>query len=348
MKNIDVLEYLPSGIMIIDNEFNPVLVNSSAKKIFEIELSDFKEELNSERFKRFKNIIQTAIDKDFSIDRVEVEILNKNNLPLTIGFSVKIIDENTVSKKYLIIFRNITEIIDLRKEVELQKRLSMLGQMAAGVSHELRNPLSSIRGLIELSLLKLRDEKIIKNLEIALSEVDTINNIITDVLNFAKPWLSDIREIEIHYFLDNIIENEMLYLKDDYYDKINIIRNYAPDLQKVLIDREALKVIFNNIFINSVHSLDGVENPEIIITTKFMNNMLKIEIKDNGVGITDEDKEQIFTPFFSTKVGKGTGLGLTIVKKIIDTIKGKLYFESVRGQGTTFNILLPCNLNNED
>lgn len=341
MKNIDVLDYLSSGAIIINNTFKPLSMNKSAEEFLDLKKNHFQKEIYTERFAKLKKILDSVINHNIEFDREEVEIFDAKGEPVTIGLNVNIIKEE--EKRYLIIFRNISDIIELKKEIELQKRLAMLGRMAAGVSHELRNPLGAIRGLIELSMIHIKEKNILNNLNLALEEIDSINNIITDVLNFAKPWISKITKVDIHSLINNNIENYLLTNKKNSLVKINIRKNYKKNISPIYIDKEAFKTIFDNIFINAVQAVENQSNSEISITTNIIKNFLFVEIKDNGYGIPSDKLEHVLMPFFSTKFESGTGIGLSITKKIIDTIKGKLYIDSVENQWTSFVFLLPIH-----
>jgi signal transduction histidine kinase len=346
LKNVDVLNYLTSGAIIINNNYIPETINKTAEESLETTKANFKKDLFSERLSNLKKIIDTVINNNIEFDRAEIEIIDKKKQPITIGLNINIIQGNP--KKYLIIFRNISEIKELKKEIELQKRLAILGRMAAGISHELRNPLGSVRGLIEISILKIKNDYIKSNLNMAIEEIDVINNIITDVLNFAKPWVSKIQKVNIHKLIEKLMEHHLLISKRKRKNNIHLKKNYKKNLNDCYIDKEGFKIIFSNIFINAIHAVKEKDKPEISITTNIIKDFLFVEIKDNGYGIPEDKIDHILMPFYSTKFDEGTGLGLGISKKIIDTLKGKLYIDSVENEWSTFIFLIPIKFKMKD
>ncbi|HOL48487.1 MAG TPA: ATP-binding protein [bacterium] len=338
MKKSEILENIVSGLIIITKELNVLYINKTACQILDIEdKKNSLDELKSPRLENLLRIIKEAIENNKFFDREEIEIRNKKNNELTIGLTI-----NKIKNVYLIVFRDITEIKEITKENEIRKRLIMLGQMAAGVAHEIRNPLSSIRGLIELSKAKIKDKKIKKNLEIALLEIDAINNIITDVLNFAKPWHIETNIINFNEYIDELIVKNIEIKKNEDVQYLKIIKEYDNNIGEVKIDSNAVKIIFNNIFINAIEAIEDKKEGEIKVITKLNGTNIELTVIDNGIGIEEDKKELLLNPFYSTKPSKGTGLGLTITKKIIDTIKGKLYFENNKNsKGMLFKVVLP-------
>lgn len=240
-------------------------------------------------------------------------------------------------------FNNMFQSLEQKSEYEQKlknmERLALVGQMAAGIAHEIKNPLTSIRSLLEI--LKddenLKNDNIQKNILIILNEVDRINKITNEFVMLAKPFKKEkqITDIDV-----NDIINKVLMLLNSQIKKNNIIV-YTNLNSKTLVkaNPDELAQVFLNILINSIQALENNNNEKkIIISTFDVQNRCQVEISDNGYGIDPSDINRIFMPFVTNKTN-GTGLGLAIVKQILDNISASITVESNKGNLTTFKIL---------
>ena len=236
-------------------------------------------------------------------------------------------------------FIDISVIKKLEKKLALNARLAALGEMSAGIAHEIRNPLGSIQIYMDLLKKRIGDEK--QNIDICnqvTEEVDRLNAFITEFLVYARPPRLAMKKENIHKVIDEVIN----YLPIHDNSGIHIVKNYdTSDNSFLKIDKEQIKRALLNIFLNS---LDALKNSgTITVETSFKKTENKsgnfcIRIKDNGTGIEDGSFEKIFDPFFSTKEN-GTGLGLPITEKIIREHNGRIEVSS-DSRGTVFSIFL--------
>lgn len=232
------------------------------------------------------------------------------------------------------------EVLSLeRKRIQLEN-LASLGEMVATIVHEIRNPLSSIKvGLTALLKRTQFEEKDKQCLELACLEVTFLEHFLRDLLNFAKP-------LELKSLTQNInlILDMALAQMDENFRlaKIKVKRKFAPNLPKLHVDARRLHQVFFNIFLNALEALKN--GGTIIVRTEYVSRkkMVRVELVDNGQGIDEQVKEEIFKPFYSTKV-KGTGLGLTVVQKVIEAHGGHVSIESKTGKGTKVTLELPAN-----
>jgi len=225
-----------------------------------------------------------------------------------------------------------------RLMVELQRtdRLKAVATMAAGMAHEIKNPLSSIKTFSEYLPIKYNDKDYRdKFTKIVSTEVDKINKIVQDLLDFSKPKPIEPKLTDIPKLLDNTIDllsNELIHRN------IDIIRQFDPDTPQITADPNKLKQAFLNLFLNSIDAINA--KGTITVSTKQQDNYLLIQIQDTGKGIPQNDISKIFDPFYTTKE-HGTGLGLSIVHGIVVEHKGEIFVESKPGQGACFIIKLP-------
>ena len=241
-----------------------------------------------------------------------------------------------VRKAETIIERRSLEQRRLVEQLNLAERLAALGEMVAGVSHEIKNPLGIIQSTAELLNNMPNSDEAQKRLSnVITAESQRLNRIVTEFLDFARP-----HELNVHMFdLKDIINNNIDFLRPEI-DKKGIVVESNPDGRNFMVeaDQDLIHRVLMNLIINSIQAISG--KGKIIINIADEKGGYSITIKDTGSGISNENITKIFNPFFTTKE-KGSGLGLPIVRKIIEGHGGTIDIESVEGVGTRVLISLP-------
>jgi signal transduction histidine kinase len=243
-----------------------------------------------------------------------------------------------VKKGEGIIEQRAREQIRLKEQLSQAQHLSSIGEMVAGVSHEIRNPL----GIISSSAALLKKKVSLTDPsntipDIIKEEAARLNSIITDFLNFAKPREPNLTECVIQ----EVLEKNIAFLSSEATDKgYHIDMEYAPDIPVVVADKDMLYQAFLNILINAMQSMP--EGGEIKITMITEERTVKIHFQDEGYGIPEDIQRKIWDPFFTTKE-KGTGLGLGIVKKIVELHGGNIQIENRKSNGVIVTVELPMN-----
>jgi len=225
----------------------------------------------------------------------------------------------------------------LEDQLNQAERLAALGEMVAGVSHEIKNPLGIIRSTAELLEEKSAHDQVQKKLStIIIEESGRLNDIVTDFLDFARPQVPNFQSCH----LEEIIDRNLSFLRPELDKKGVIVNNGNLNSGAFSIEADPglLYRAFLNIFINAIQSMKDGGNVSIKIREE--NENYQVEIQDTGIGISAENLKKIFNPFFTTKE-KGSGLGLAIVKKIIEGHKGTVWIESEQGLGTRVFVALP-------
>jgi len=223
-----------------------------------------------------------------------------------------------------------------------KENLASMGQLAAGVAHELNNPLGTILLFSDILLKETpQDDPKREDLQLIIQEATRCKAIVADLLNFARQQDVLSKDTDLHDLIERVIES--LQLKPDF-KGIEIKRDYDPDLPTIQTDPDQLKQVFINLLDNAAEAVEGCGLIEI--TTRVVDPAwVEIKISDTGCGIPKENMKKLFTPFFTTKPpGKGTGLGLSIVYGIIKMHRGQISAESTANEGTTFTITLPVRL----
>jgi signal transduction histidine kinase len=230
---------------------------------------------------------------------------------------------------------------DRLKKMYRADQLSVLGQLAAGAAHEIRNPLTIIRSTIQYLKDEVQNKEMVSEL---IEEVDRINTIIQGLLNFARP-----AELNIETFsLEALISQSVSLARTTAKNQIDIKFTNKCKSSDVHADSSQLKQVFLNLLLNSIDAVSDRENGFIYIIldtfkqTQGGDQYYTVELKDNGHGIPDENIEKLFVPFFTTKT-TGTGLGLSICYGIITRHGGEIEIYSKENMGTTINIKIPNN-----
>lgn len=214
--------------------------------------------------------------------------------------------------------------------VRRTERLAALGQLSAGLAHELRNPLSSIKGSAELLCRSAaRGNPVAQELaQIIIEEAERTNSLVTRFLDFARPLEPRRQAVDVTQIIDRAAHRA----------GVPIIRNYSPDVPRLNIDPELMEQVFLNLLTNA--SQASPPGAPITAVTRADDNLADISIVDRGCGIPPEKIDTIFNPFVTTKQN-GVGLGLAIVSRIVDGHGGKMAVESAPGKGSVFHVLLP-------
>lgn len=235
---------------------------------------------------------------------------------------------------------DIKQLQQLNEQLTRTEKLAAMGTLAAGVAHEVNNPLASISSLIQMMQSKTGiDEKTAENLKLIQTQIQRITQVTKDMMDFARVRPAANAQVDIN---DLIEKSLRLASFDKSFQKLAINKNLAADLPKVFADGDQLQQVFLNLFLNARDALP--EGGELEIETSAATSEVRIVVSDNGIGIKPDDAQKIFDPFFTTKpAGKGTGLGLAVCYGIITAHGGKIEIAANDLKGTTFIIVLPTN-----
>ena len=238
-----------------------------------------------------------------------------------------------------VIAHDITEQRRLEQQLIHSEKLSAVGQLAAGIAHEVGSPLTAISSLAQLLYERSDDEWNKDKLKIIREQIDRIARIVRELVNFSKPISTDVKEVSVN----QVIEEALHIVR---YDKrlkhFKIKQDLLPRLPMIRASFDQLLQVLINILLNAGDALDGRNDGEISISTQLVGEKIIIRVIDNGVGIPQKYQDHIFEPFFTTKKpGKGTGLGLWVCYNIVRGFSGEIVVESEENQGTAFHIILP-------
>ncbi len=250
-----------------------------------------------------------------------------------------IIDEEKKVVGFLGAHRDITEQKVLERQVVRSQKMETFGTLAAGIAHEVGNPLTSISSLVQLVQRQSSDEFVQEKLELVKNQINRIAKIIRELVDFSRPSTHEVKDVSINLVVREAL-NIVQYGKKARSMKFNVV--LEDNLPFVLAVQDQLLQVFLNILMNAVDASMGNPDSSISILTKQTDEKVEISIMDNGTGIAEHHLTKVFDPFFTTKeVGKGTGLGLWVSLGIIRNFGGDIHVESELNKGTTFIVRLP-------
>jgi PAS domain S-box-containing protein len=228
----------------------------------------------------------------------------------------------------------------LQEKAEISSRLASVGEMAAGIAHEINNPLTGVIGFSDMLMERELPQDMREQVEIIADGSRRVADIVKRLLTFARQHKPVRAMVNINDLIANTLNMRSYVLKTN---NINVITEYDETLPLITIDPGQIQQVFLNLIVNAEYSMKKTDKPgELKITTKIINDKITVSFRDNGLGISEENMKRLFQPFFTTKpVGEGTGLGLSLSRSIIAEHSGTLSVESKMNEGATFIIELP-------
>lgn len=350
-----LIEYSYEITMAIDENkiikyVSPSIEKITNYKIDDIFMKNLFEFIHTDDIEYLKNQFIDIIQNPDKILIFEIRFLNQSNGYLTFECTTRNLLNNPLINAIIINARDISERKKYEDQLLKSERLAAVGQLAAGISHEFNNILTIINGNIQLiikytELAHNFDKKYINRLNIIEKQINRGIDIVSKILSFSKPQPLQYEPVEISKIINEIIELQKSQME---LENIDISTEYNHK-SKLNVDKGQIEQVLFNLIINARHSILPKRKGSIKITTAEENEIMNISISDTGIGMDDETKSKIFTPFFTTKGAlskddyklKGTGLGLAISYTIIKNHNGSITVKTSKNTGATFIIKLP-------
>jgi two-component system sensor histidine kinase HydH len=335
----NVVENMPIGLIALDDQQRIAAFNHTAESLMQL---SFHEVMGQAADQILPPELCAAMNcpeiQDLVIEKeIDCTVGNGHIIPLEIGASL-LIDESGTHLGYVILFKDLTEVRALRREIERSQRLASVGRLAAGVAHEIRNPLSSIKGFA--TYFKQRYQDVPEDQQTAgimIQEVDRLNRVVSQLLEFAKPVTVSPKPNS----LKGLVKDSLKLIERQAQDKqIDINTRNSADIDEVKIDPDRINQVLLNLYLNAIEAMQPGGKLGIEIFDSEKNGGLNIQISDTGHGIAAEDLPKIFDPYFTTK-SSGTGLGLAIAHNIVEAMGGTIEVKSKTDKGTTFRLTIP-------
>jgi two-component system sensor histidine kinase HydH len=334
-----VVENLPMGLIATDEYGKVAAYNQTAEAILGIPSDTVFAEsaakvLPQELWKLTERLGNSGTVVE---EEVECQTASSTGVPLKVSGAVLHGDDEGFLG-YVFIFRDLVEVRRLQQEVERTKRLASLGSLAAGVAHEIRNPLSSVKGFATYFREKLKDSPQDRDTATTMiQEVERLDRVIGQLLEFARPSTLKIKPVRV----TDLIRHSLKLIEGDARTKgVEVKADLPANLPQALMDADRMNQVLLNLYLNAIQAMDGGGVLQVTVSRDDSRKLTTITVSDNGRGIEAADQERIFDPYFTTK-SDGTGLGLAIVHKILDAHGGSIKVSSQKGAGTTVTMTLP-------
>lgn len=333
-----VVENMPIGLLFIDADGKVVSFNQSAEAVLSMSSTEVLGRHAHEVLPReFHSLVVQCKSQTRIIEKeIDCPLENGALVPLDIIVS-PLQGDNDSFLGYIVLFRDLSEIQNLKSEVERSRRLASLGKLAAGIAHEIRNPLSSIKGFATYFKERYKDVPADQETaDIMIQEVERLNRVIGQLQEFARPVNIEKRPTDIM----KLIQQSLRLVEGDALQReIRVHLEGPPSMDNVTLDPDRIKQVLLNLYLNALEAM-GKGGTLTVMVRGEKPGMVEIEIRDTGEGITKEDLAHVFDPYFTRKPS-GTGLGLAIVHKIMESHRGEIHIESTVGKGTKVILSFP-------
>jgi two-component system sensor histidine kinase PilS (NtrC family) len=359
--NENIIQSINSGLLTLDSQGYIITFNRAAQKITGLAHSQVYLNHINEIFpdvKLAEDQVERNPDNDSLNFRFEMSFTKPDGKKLQLGFSSSnLTDAKGIEMGKILVFQDLTSFQTMREYIRRMDRLAAVGQLAAGIAHEIRNPLASISGSIQVLSKSLQpNDSDSRLMDIILRESNNLNLLISDFTQFAKPNRQRRESVHLKGIFDETLE--LFHNSPECMNGLTIRCDVADNIA-LEVDTKQLKQVLWNLIINGAqsilngggmlsivgrlkeegfHPFTNEQQPQETVTTS--SSWIEISVQDTGCGIAREEQEKIFDPFYTTK-DSGTGLGLSIVHKIIQEHGGTIAVNSTKGQGTCLTIYLP-------
>ena len=331
-----IVDNMPNGLISLDGDGRPVMINRAARTMFGFGEKSEKHLTNHPVLKALAGEFLKDLDSGQQILEREFAVSAEDGQSIPLAVSAALVQagaEGTEGQGAIFILRDLRQIRDLEEQVRQSEKLAAVGRLAAGVAHEVRNPLSSMRGLARF-LARGMDEasREAEYLKVMVGEIDRINRVVTGLLDFARPPRPELSSVDLNDLLRHTLG---LVTDDARHQGVDIIEELSENSLKALADRDQTIQAVLNVLLNGIEAMP--DGGLLKVRTYTDSGQAVISIEDTGPGVEPEDRSQLFDPFYTTKKS-GTGLGLALVARIMEAHHGRVVVGGQAGRGSVFSL----------
>lgn len=335
----EIVANLPVGIVVVGDEGRILYINTVARRLLNI--IDKPNRLVSATTILPKSILDlhAEINEQHPVAEREISLDMGAANPIPVTASVTdVINDDRQTLGFMVVLKDLSELRHLQKEIQRREKLAAVGNLAAGIAHEVRNPLSSIKGYAAFLGSQFdADSDQRRAAETMSEEVDRVNRVISELLEFARP--SDLKQKPTK-FRDLIDHCVKIVAHEAEFAGISIDTQVQTDMPAVLMDPDRMTQVLLNLLINAIQAMD--KGGRLDVGARMSGSQVILDVSDTGPGIPDEDLAHVFNPYFTRKKN-GTGLGLAIVVKIVENHGGSVGIQNRVGQGSIVTVSLPLH-----
>jgi len=356
---LSLMDALPLGIITLDHENKILTMNPNSES-----LTKHKE--SKSIGKNIAEIIPKLHDENFesNLKNITITLYHADQNPISVEVNTFPIFTDGESHGHGVILRDLRELQKLQEELHRQERLASIGKLAAGIAHEIRNPLGSIKGIARLfEESSEKESEDAKLAAIMTQEVMRVDKVVSDLLELSKPNVTSIEKTNLKHLIEKT-KNSVLLQNDTTVSSVSFTQNLCSQCEEVFLDEDRMIQVLQNLFLNSIQAMpqggvihveahyiqekniqnhekdDELQTHEDKDKKRYHGSLLEIIISDNGKGIAQENIKNLFTPYYTDRAN-GTGLGLAMVQKIIQAHNGYINIESEENVGTKITIRIP-------
>ncbi len=338
-----ILENMSSGVLVVDTGCRVMTMNAAAEEILELRKDEVVSHPIDHSLARRAPDLARELVQSLSLERPrrrqEIGGHTRAGAYRPLGISVSPLTDGTQRRRGVIaVFQDLTEVHEMRERVRKADRLAAVGELSAGIAHELRNPLASISGSIEMLYHELAlDGENRRLMELIMRESDRLDRIISDFLEFARLRTPRRVPSKLARSIDEVVT--LVRQNPEKSEGVAIRTSCDPALPDVWMDDEQMRQVFMTLIVNACEAMEHHGTLEIT-AARADERTVRVAFRDEGPGIDAEGLERMFEPFFTTKDG-GTGLGLAMANKIVNAHGGSIEFRNGERGGAVFTIVLP-------
>ena len=328
----EIFSDLKLGVLTVNELGKITYMNKSAQELLRVE-----NHWDTSATKPFQKLLQETLEKHIRFNQQIVQITYPEAMRIYSVNTAPLFNEEGEISGAVSVFQDITDQKMVENELLQMEKFSLVAELAAGTAHEIRNPMTTMRGFLQVLSKEFKpDTKGSEYCALMIEEIDRANAIIKEFLLLTKPAAPKLREADLHVILEEIF---LLIESKSLLENVELRKRYTKSLPLVKVDSAQIKQVFLNLATNAIQAMPA--GGHLTISTSVDNGKASVRFTDTGCGMDNNQLLKIFDPFYTTKE-QGTGLGLTISYRIVEAHQGRLYAESVQGKGTSFTVELPA------
>ena len=334
-----VVESMANGLISLDSKGAVTTINRAAQELVGVSESESKSLEIDRLLPAHATEIQEVLEHNHTILNKEIVLKHPGGLAIPVNLSAtQVKDERGAKLGVVVLLNDMREMVELQERAKRAEHLASIGRMAATVAHEVRNPLSSIRGFAQFFANLFKDNTEERTYALAMmKESNRLNRVVSELLDYARPLELKVEPASIETLFLDVVRRIELEKSDS---RIEVIQEIQPDMPDVQLDHDRMLQVLLNLMQNSI---DAMPNGGKLILSAMWGaerKCVQIGVQDTGDGISQADMSRLFEPFFTTKA-RGAGLGLAVVRKIVDAQDGEVEVKSKEGVGTEVILTLP-------